>query len=560
MEGRFFMSRTLTSRTTVDSLRKEARRWLKALRNVDSKAIDRFRTAWPDGPAEPVLRDVQHALAREYACASWGALKEDVELVARTGNHADRVAQFLGDHWDRDSALSRRILARYPAVARDSIFTAAACGDLAEVSARLSRDPTEATRTGGPRNWTALTYVTYGRLDAENAVAIARLLLDAGADPNFGFDDGWGSPFRVLTGAIGLGEQHKSVHPQADGLIDLLVGAGADPFDRQALYNISVAGKGADWYERLWQLCAAKGLSAKWRDPDAWMNGGKVTVNTLDYLLGNAVGQNHLARAAWLLEHGANANAPQAYNGWPMHQLAQMSGFLDMLALLERHGARPAELTGIQAFQAACLRHDEAAARALLAVDAGLIKDPEPLLKAAEFGNAGAVALLLSLGASAHATGEQGISPLHRAAQSGSLDAVELFLKAGGDVDLVEQRWGGTPLSWATVMGQRHVAERLAPLSRDVRTLGYRGEVGRLEAVLRAEPERARQISNDENGPTPLFVLPDDPEAAVAVVRILLAHGADPTVTNAKGQTAADVARDIDLDDAADLMERGMAG
>jgi len=554
------MSRTLTFRTTVDSLRKEAKRWLKALRSAEPKAVARFRAAWPDGPAEPVLRHVQQALARDYGCASWVALKEDVAFLSRTGRHADRVAQLLGDHWDRDTPLSRRILDRYPAVARDSIFTAAACGDLADVSARLSRDPAEATRTGGPRNWTALTYVTYGRLDAENAVAIARLLLDAGADPNFGFDDGWGSPFKVLTGAIGLGEQHKSVHPQADGLIDLLVGAGADPFDRQALYNISVAGKRTAWYERLWQLCAAKGLSAKWRDPDAWIAGGNIKVNTLDYLLGNAVGQNHLERAAWLLEHGADANAPQAYNGWPMHQLAQMSGFLDMLALLERHGARPAELTGIQAFQAACLRHDAAAARTLLAADAGLIRDPGPLLKAAEFGNAGAVALLLSLGASAHALGEDGISPLHRAAQSGSLEAVELLLKAGGDVDRTEQRWGGTPLSWATVMGQRHVAERLAPLSRDVRTLGYRGELGRLEAVLREEPERANQVSNDEDGPTPLFVLPNDPEAAVAVVRILLAYGADPAVMNAKGQTAADVAREIDFDEAADLMERGMTG
>lgn len=554
------MSRTLTSRATIESLRREAKRWLKALHSGHPAAIARLRAAWPECPAEPMLRHVQHALARDYGCESWIALRNEVDQLARTGgSHADRVTQLLRHGWDGDPRLARRILDRYPSIARDSIFTAAACGDLAEVKARLARDQAEAVRTGGPRKWTALTHVTYGRLDADNAVGMARLLLDAGADPNFGFDDGWGSPFTVLTGAIGRGEQHKPSHPQVDALVDLLVAAGADPFDRQALYNISVDGKDIDWYERLWQLCAAKGLTPKWSDPDAWIAGGKIRVNTLDYLLGNAVGQNHLERAAWLLAHGADANAPQAYNGWPMHKLAQISGFLDMLALLERHGAQPIELAGVQAFQAACLRHDEAAARALLAADPGLTADATPLLSAAEFGNAGAVALLLSLGASAHALAEDGISPLHRAVQSGSLDTVELLLGAGGDVDLVERRWGGTPLSWAVVMGQSHIFERLAPVSWDVRTLGYMGKLDRLEAILRAEPERANHVSTDESGPTPLFILPGDPELAAAVVRILLAHGADPAVENGKGQTPAEVARNIDFDEAADLMERAIS-
>ncbi|UOK73338.1 ankyrin repeat domain-containing protein [Ancylobacter polymorphus] len=551
------MSRTLTSRTSVESLRKEAKRWLRALHAPSPAAANRFRAAWPDGPAEPLLRHVQHALAREYGCESWVALRQEIEQLARAGgSNADRVKQLLRHGWDGDPALARHVLDRYPAIARDSIFTAAASGNLAEVRRRLAGDPAEATRTDGVHMWTALTHVTYGRLDAHNAVAIARLLLDAGADPNFGFDDGWGSPFTVLTGAIGRGEQHKPSHPQVQVLVDLLVAAGADPFDRQSLYNISVDGKDIDWYERLWQLCLAKGLTSKWSDPDAWINGGTIKVNTLDYLLGNAVGQNHLERAAWLLRHGASANAPQAYNGWPMHKLAQISGFLDMVSLLERHGAEPAKLTGAQAFQAACLRQDEAAARALLATDPGLVKDATPLLAAAEFGNAGAVALLLTLGASARALDADGISPLHRAVQSGSLEAVELLLGAGGDVDLTERRWGGTPLSWAAVMGQSDIFERLAALSRDVRTLGYRAKLDRLEAVLRAEPERANQISADGDGPTPLFILPGDPDLAAAVARILLAYGADPAVKNAKGQTPAEVARDIDFDEAAELMER----
>ncbi|MDB5685481.1 MAG: hypothetical protein JWR77_70, partial [Rhizorhabdus sp.] len=214
-----------------------------------------------------------------------------------------------------------------------------------------------------------------------------------------------------------------------------------------------------------------------------------------------------------------------------------------------------AKLSGVRAFQAACLRGDEAAARALVAADPGLLAKPAPLIAAAEFGNAPAVALLLSLGASPGNLGKNGISPLHRAAQSGSLEAVNLLVAAGADVDLHEQQWNGTPLSWAVMLGNPHIAERLAPLSRDVRTLGYMGQLERLETVLRAEPERANDALPDDEGPTPLFILPGDPELAAAVVRILLAHGADPRWKNAKGRTPIDIAREFDLDEAADLME-----
>jgi ankyrin repeat protein len=227
-----------------------------------------------------------------------------------------------------------------------------------------------------------------------------------------------------------------------------------------------------------------------------------------------------------------------------------------MLSLLERHGARPAELAGVQAFQAAALAGDKERARAMLVADPGLIENPAPLITAAEFGNAGAVALLLSLGASARSLGKDGISPLHIAAQSGSIETVDLLVAAGGDVDLQEQRWGGTPLSWAVMMGQPHIAERLALLSRDPRTLAYMGQTERLETILGEDPARANLALPDPEGPTPLFILPpDDADRATSVARILLAHGADAARRNAQGRTPIDVARDQDFHEAVALME-----
>lgn len=550
------MSRTLTPRTNLDTLRKDAKRWLKALRAGDAEAKGRLLAAWPDAPADPVLRHAQHALAREYGCESWAALKAAIGDLAQTGKcHADRVDQILRHGWDGEISVARRILQLYPDVAKDSLFTAAACGDLTEVERRLARDPAEASRVGGSLNWTALAYVTYSRLDSLNAVAIARRLLAAGAGPNFRVADGGQSPITVLAGTFGRGEGSRPRHPQARELVDLLIESGADPFDLRALYNISSFGTDANWYEVLWRHCEARGVSDKWASTAAGRPGGNLDVCTLDFLLESAVGQNHPARVEWLLAHGADPEAPQAFSGQSVHTLARLSGFLEIVSVLERYGARPAQLAGVQAFQVACLRLDEAGARALLAADPGLSRDPTPLLAAAEFGNAPAIALLLSLGAAPGNLGEDGISPLHRAAQSGSLESVNLLVAAGSDVDLHEQRWNGTPLSWSVVLGKPHIAERLAPLSRDVRTLAYMGRLERLEAVLRAEPERANQALRDDEAPTPLFVLPDDPDVATAVARILLAHGADARRKNGKGRTAIDAARARDLDEAADLME-----
>ena len=70
------MSPRRPSDFTLDSLRKEAKRWLKALRAHDADARARYARAVPDGPASPALRDVQHALARELGLPGWTSLKQ----------------------------------------------------------------------------------------------------------------------------------------------------------------------------------------------------------------------------------------------------------------------------------------------------------------------------------------------------------------------------------------------------------------------------------------------------------------------------------------------------
>jgi uncharacterized protein len=72
------MSNKLMPQGTLENLKKEAKRWLKALRADDAEARARLERADPQAPAEPTLRDVQHALAREYGLAGWTALKNQL--------------------------------------------------------------------------------------------------------------------------------------------------------------------------------------------------------------------------------------------------------------------------------------------------------------------------------------------------------------------------------------------------------------------------------------------------------------------------------------------------
>ena len=553
------MSRELTPATRIETLRKEAKRWLKALRAADPAARGRLAEALASPPPEAGLRHVQLALAREYGLPGWTELKAAAEaLAADRLSRRERIDAVLRHGWGGDAALARRIVERDPGLSRDSLAMACVCGGLEEVERRLKADPAAATRKSGPLDWEPLLYLAYSRLPGPgeaNAVEIAARLLDAGADPNANFNDGWDNPFTVLCGVIGLGEGVKPPHAHDVELAELLLDRGAEPFDTQALYNTSIVGDDTSWNERLWARSAARGETARWNDPEHKPRlGGRFNLGALDYLLGNAVGQNHVRRTAWLLEHGAHATAPHAYTGHSLHEMAQLDGFAEIQTLLEEHGAAPVELQGVHAFQAACMRMDEASARRLAAEHPDYALSPGPMIKAASNGRSEVVELLLSLGADAKATESDGITALHRAVQSGSVETVRRLVEAGAGLETREGRWKGTPLSWSLVLGKPEVFAYLAPISRDLRPLVHAGLGARVAAVLDEEPGLVNFALEGEDAPTALYCLPDDEAAAADMAALLLRRGADRRVRNAAGQTAAEHLARRGLDEAAELI------
>jgi hypothetical protein len=110
------MPRQITSATTLDNLRKEAKRWLKALRAGDAEARERFQSAYPTHEGEAGLRDVQHALAREYGMEGWNALKDALRkhsTSTRTLADYEQAARDFIASYTEDAAALERLNAFY---------------------------------------------------------------------------------------------------------------------------------------------------------------------------------------------------------------------------------------------------------------------------------------------------------------------------------------------------------------------------------------------------------------------------------------------------------------
>jgi len=86
------MSDEPTRGRSLESLKKEAKRWLNALRHNVDDARARFERALRDAPAIPTLRDVQHALANEHGFPGWVALKD--RLIADGKASATTLRQY----------------------------------------------------------------------------------------------------------------------------------------------------------------------------------------------------------------------------------------------------------------------------------------------------------------------------------------------------------------------------------------------------------------------------------------------------------------------------------
>ena len=461
----------------------------------------------------------------------------------------DHEVHGKGQHRLHDRA-AQRLLAQDPSLARDSIYTAIVCGDLEEVSRALSARDDAARAPGGPRGWTPILYLAYTRFThgptIENALAIARRLLDQGADPNDFYMAG-DARYSALSGAAGEGEQDAPRQPQAAALFDLLLERGAEPFDLQVLYDTHFSGDMLWWLELVHRRTIDTPRGTAWKDPEWTMFDMGAYGSGARFVLETAIKTRNRALLEWALTHGANPEAAPArdrrFPRQSLHELALREGLPDMADLLARHGASRARptLDDHERFLDACFALDRDAAGRLLAAHPEYRDSPLAMFTAAKRDRPDVLALLLDLGFPIEFQDHSGKRPLHEAAANNALRAAAFLLDRGAEVDPRESIHGGTPLGWAAHGDKVEMVDLLSRRSRDVQTLCFRGYLERLREVLAEDPRRGRLVNRE--GYTPLWWLPDDEEKALQALELLLAAGADASARNKNGETAADWAR-----------------
>jgi len=510
---------TLPPRPNLDHLRRQARDLLRAAQAGDDAAASRIRAV----SGRLTLSAAQLAVAREYGFASWARLTAEVQ--ARTTDLARQVEAFCEASIRDGTGRAARMLAATPAIADFGFVTAVILGDAGRVRREIERHPDLVTRP--VRGWTPLHLACasrWHRFDparADGLLAVARLLVEAGADP------------RARTGGPGSWTPLRCAVAGAANppIARLLLEHGAVPDD----HDLYLAGFGDDDHQCLRLLLdhtanvpevartalaapisandgeGVRLLLAAGADPRRYAgdDGGPVVYEAIGF--GCAAGL-----VEELLAHGAEPDAPGT-DGRSPYRLATDRGQTDLAALLRRYGAA-ADATDEDLLLSACLRADQADVQSLLTRHPGLAdrltdaQQAAAMAQAAEAGHTAAVGLMLDLGFPADARGEDGGTALHAAAYSGSASVVTLLIGHGADIEARDQTWDSTPLDWAAVgSGERPGSNPRPDWPATVRAL--------IEAGA-----STRGIS----------LSPDDPKLPSADVAVLLwEHGVGPGGTPA---------------------------
>jgi len=470
-------SRQLPARPHLEHLKHEAKALHRALRERDPSALSRARDAI--GVEQPEkLVDAQRIIAREYGFASWARLRSHVLLVRGPD---EAIAAFLDAVQNDDAPAARRVLRAFSTLGRESIHVAAALG-LHDECARLlgaNRDAVRALAGDPPAE--PLSYLTFSPFHGESVerdaalLATARLLLQSGADANARFSKHHLPALYAVTGL-------RSV----PALARLLLDAGANPTDGESVYHAAEHFR-LDALELLW----SRGVNLDdngdsgntplyfllryWMvEPDTnldrgvrWLldhgaNPNVVCGRERETALHVAVRRGQRAELVeLLLTHGADVRATRA-DGASAWQLATRAGFDHLAALLERAGAPVETLSATELLLSACGRGDVDAARRLSTPEllASLsAADQRLLIDAATAKRDDAVAAYLAAGFPVSVTDDSGATALHFAALNGRAAQVRALLAAGADFRLRDTEYSATPLSWVA-FGADHIAAR----------------------------------------------------------------------------------------------------
>ena len=440
----------------LDHLKEQAKDLLRDYRNNDPAALARFRNSLPAAAGHDdaaiaamqlKLHDAQSVIAREYGLPTWTNLKNNVDWrnSRRSQAREDAVPLWLhmvyGHENDRPQpVLAAERLAERPDLGKGDLFLACAIGDESAVRQAIDADLACVNRISHP--WPCpgckrplamppLVAVTHSSLLGlpefrDRLHRCARLLIEAGADPNQSYKDGEYS-LSALFGAAG-----KNHDPE---LTRVLLSAGANPNDGESLYHsmetldmtcarlLLDAGARVEGSNALHHkldhddLEGFRLLLAYTNDPDDSTSGiGRPLIWAIRRCRSRAHFEALLAAGAD--PHVTNGDGVSAY------RFALQQGLPEVAELLQQAGAsEPLSLE--DQFVAACGRADEAEARRILALRPDLIRG----------------------------LSEAQLRQLPNLTEAGSHDAVKLMVRLGWPIATPGGDWKASALNLAVFQG-----------------------------------------------------------------------------------------------------------
>ena len=345
-----------------------------------------------------------------------------------------------------------------------------------------------------------------------------------------------------------MGPVNQPEHEYGATLARLLLEAGADPNDGQALYNRMFTQGSA--YLMLLEI----GLNAQHRCNWLVARDGELVPNpdrTLSYQLQWAVRKHHVERAKLLIDHGADVTVGTG-DGRTLYEEAVVTGHRDLAQYLADHGAPVNELRAADRFAAACNCADLAAASELITQDPELLPGlpnagADLLAEAVSANRLDAARVMIAVGCRLN---PPGVTPLHQAAYHGHVAMTELLVANGADLSARDDEHAGTPMQWAIAMGQSGVRDYLAIGDIGIFDAVLCQNTDRIAALLDVNPglvsatiagERRTETPHPSDWQAPLgvAVVWNRPEAA----RLLLRRGADVNIVDGEGRRLVDVAR-----------------
>lgn len=457
--------KALPNNPNIEQLKKQAKELHHALEQRNPEAMERLKSCIPTlyekvsgNPTVKIsLNDAFFILAREYGAPSWERLKHYIEIKQ------DPIASFIKAVFEGNHIAAKKIHDEYAVILHDNLITSVILGDADKVCRHIKDHPEWVKQPMQLLQVEPLFYVCFSTFhqhdenSKQGIIKIVKELLANGANPNAFYikqKENW--KLTALYGACGIANNPNVAR--------LLLEAGANPNDNESLYHSTEHSDN----ECLKLLIEFKANPQK----------TNALPHVLDYdniegvrlLLAAGANPNerlgcHENALHWAVKRGRSPETLalllkydvelEAQNsvGFTPYQYAMHLGHTKAADYLATVGAKT-DLSASVKFIAACMSADKDTVDHLLKEQPNLVQSLSPMEMRAVSDAAwkckpDALQIMLDAGFDLNARGEHGATALHWACWFGLHDMVKMILPYNPPLEAVCQSFGCTPFNWA---------------------------------------------------------------------------------------------------------------